>query len=116
MLVLLLDRSITFCSEEVAGTKVILPKGTLLSLPKADNALIAKDGGIITAWSLLRILPEATTLHFACHGYPNPEGAIKSEFIMGDEVLTIKGLLPIPLPRAFMVFLNACETVKGETR
>jgi CHAT domain-containing protein len=99
--------------EELAGIEAILPKGTMISLPEADNALVTENGGI-TAGTLLQKLPEATVLHLACHGYQDPEDALKSGFIMSDEVLTIEMLLPLPLPRAFMAFLSACETAKGD--
>jgi CHAT domain-containing protein len=98
--------------EETAGIKAILPKGTLISLPGVDNELTTE--GRVTAGTLLEKLPEATILHLACHGHQDREDALKSGFIMSDEVLTIEKLLPIPLPRAFMAFLSACETAKGD--
>jgi CHAT domain-containing protein len=99
--------------EEVAGVEKILPKGVLIPLSDADNGSITENGGV-TARVLLQKLPEATFLHLACHGYQDPKDALKSGFVMSDEMLTIEKLLPIPLPRAFMAFLSACETAKGD--
>jgi CHAT domain-containing protein len=99
--------------EETAGIEAILPKGTLISLRGVDNELISEGGGV-TAGTLLEKLPEANILHLACHGHQDSEDALKSGFIMSDEMLTIENLLPIPLPRAFMAFLSACETAKGD--
>jgi CHAT domain-containing protein len=98
--------------DEVAFIEGILPQGTLISLPEAYNSPTTEIG--VTADTLLEKLPEATILHLACHGCQDPEDALKSGFIMSDEMLTIEKLLPIPLPRAFMAFLSACETAKGD--
>jgi CHAT domain-containing protein len=53
-------------------------------------------------------------LHLACHGHQDPENALNSGFVMSDEMLTIERLMQVPLPRAFMAFLSACETAKGD--
>ncbi|EIN04347.1 hypothetical protein PUNSTDRAFT_76639, partial [Punctularia strigosozonata HHB-11173 SS5] len=68
----------------------------------------------ITARALLDSLPEATILHLACHGYQDPVNPLKSGFVMRDEMLTIERLMLTPLPHAFMAFLSACETAKGD--
>jgi CHAT domain-containing protein len=99
--------------EEIAGIEAILPKGTLIPLSEADNGPIGEDRGA-TAGLLLKKLPEASILHLACHGYQDRDNALKSGFVMSDQMLTIEKLLPIPLPRAFMAFLSACETAKGD--
>jgi CHAT domain-containing protein len=98
---------------EVTGIEAILPKGILISLSDVNNGLITENGGV-TAGALLEKLPEATILHLACHGHQDPEDALKSGFVMSDKMLTIEKLLPIPLSRAFMAFLSACETAKGD--
>jgi CHAT domain-containing protein len=99
--------------KETAGIEAILPKGALISLPGVDNESITEGGGV-TAGTLLEKLPEANILHLACHARQDPKDALKSGFVMSDEVLTVEKLLPIPLPRAFMAFLSACETAKGD--
>jgi CHAT domain-containing protein len=105
--------SLLSAREEIGRIEAILPKGTLISLPEADNALMTENGGV-RAGTLLQKLPEATILHLACHGCQDPKDVLKSGFVMSDKVLTIEQLLPIPLPRAFMAFLSACETAKGD--
>jgi CHAT domain-containing protein len=100
-------------SEEASVVKATLPKEALLSLSNSDEALVGYNEGL-TAKELLENLPEATILHLACHGYQDPENALKSGFVMRDEMLTIERLMPVPLPRAFMAFLSACETAKGD--
>jgi hypothetical protein len=55
-----------------------------------------------------------TILHLACHGLQHAEDPLKSGFVMQDGVLTIEQLMPLPLPHAFLAFLSACETAKGD--
>jgi hypothetical protein len=38
----------------------------------------------------------------------------KLDIVMSDEILTIERLMQVPLPQAFMAFLSACETAKGD--
>jgi CHAT domain-containing protein len=100
-------------SAEANAVKATLPEEALLSLSNSDDALVGYNEGL-TAKRPLENLPEATILHLACHGYQDPENPLKSGFVMRDEMLTIERLIPIPLPRAFMAFLSACETAKGD--
>jgi CHAT domain-containing protein len=99
--------------EEVSIVKATLPKGTLISIPGADDSPDGSNDGV-TACALLDKLPEATVLHLACHGRQDPENPLSSGFVMSDELLTIERLMQAPLPRAFMAFLSACETAKGD--
>jgi CHAT domain-containing protein len=99
--------------EEVRAVRAALPEGVALSLPREEGSVPDNDEGI-TAATLLEKLPEATFLHLACHGHQDPENALESGFVMSDEMLTIEKLMPVPLPHAFMAFLSACETAKGD--
>jgi tetratricopeptide (TPR) repeat protein len=98
--------------EEVTIVKDALPNETLISVPSTDDT--ANNTGEVTANNLIDRLPEATILHLACHGSQDAENALRSGFVMSDEILTIERLMQIPLPRAFMAFLSACETAKGD--
>jgi CHAT domain-containing protein len=100
-------------NEEVSSVKAALPDGTLISTHDVDDTVNGDAGGVIAS-ALLEKLPEATILHLACHGRQDPENALNSGFIMSDEILTIERLMQFPLPRAFMAFLSACETAKGD--
>jgi CHAT domain-containing protein len=90
-----------------------LPEGALIYLPGTDDHADGDSEGV-TAIALLDKLPEATILHLACHGCQDAENALRSGFVMSDEMLTIERLMQVPLPRAFMAFLSACETAKGD--
>ncbi|EIN06321.1 hypothetical protein PUNSTDRAFT_137098 [Punctularia strigosozonata HHB-11173 SS5] len=94
--------------EEARVVQAALPPGT--SLTSFDTG----SGGTSAA-TLLRELPHANVLHLACHGYQDQEDPLRSGFVMQDEMVTIERLIPTPIPRAFMAFLSACETAKGDT-
>ncbi|EIN04764.1 hypothetical protein PUNSTDRAFT_75909, partial [Punctularia strigosozonata HHB-11173 SS5] len=99
--------------DEVSYIRDALPKESLIPLLPEDDALVG-DGGGMSAKGLLDKLPKATILHLACHGQQNSDDPLKSGFVMRDEMLTIERLVPEPLPNAFLGFLSACETAKGD--
>jgi CHAT domain-containing protein len=59
-------------------------------------------------------LPSANIVHLACHGLQNPRDPLDSGFCLGDGKLTVSKLMDIKLDRAFLAFLSACETAKGD--
>jgi CHAT domain-containing protein len=59
-------------------------------------------------------LPRADIVHLACHGVQDQEDPLKSGFCLGDGKLTVSKLMEIKLDRAFLAFLSACETAKGD--
>ena len=63
---------------------------------------------------ILGRLPECSILHLACHGYQDQQHPLNSGFVMHDQMLTVSQLMAINLPDAFMAFLSACETAKGD--
>jgi CHAT domain-containing protein len=81
------------------------PSGTSL-LVETYHGLQSKD--------LLNKLPETAILHLACHGLQNPRNALQSGFVLSDTTLTIEKLMSVPLPHAFLAFLSACGTAKGD--
>jgi CHAT domain-containing protein len=100
-------------SDEAKAVRASMPDGTLIALPDPEDSLKMAGEGI-SAQTLLANLPDTTILHLACHGHQNSENALQSGFVMSDEILTIESLIPVPLPHAFMAFLSACETAKGD--
>jgi CHAT domain-containing protein len=99
-------------TAEARAVEAAIPTGALLAFPRTEYASAASDQA--TAGALLASLAEANMLHLACHGYQDAENPLLSGFVMRDEILTIERLMPVPLPRAFMAFLSACETAKGD--
>ena len=67
-----------------------------------------------TTSAVLERLPEVTILHLACHGYQDPLKPLESGFVMSDTMLTVSKLMALNLDNAFLAFLSACETAKGD--
>jgi CHAT domain-containing protein len=99
--------------EEVNAVTAALPEGAVISAHGANDT-VNEYTCRVTASALLEKLPEATILHLACHGRQDPKNPLNSGFLMSDEMLTIGCLMQVPLPQAFMAFLSACETAKGD--
>jgi hypothetical protein len=53
-------------------------------------------------------------VHLACHGIQDDLDATKSGFCLGDGRLTISQLMELKMDQAFLAFLSACETAKGD--
>jgi hypothetical protein len=69
-----------------------------------------------TSVSELRALLEGTqarTLHMACHGIQHSD-PLKSAFLLHDGRLSIEDIIQLNLPHAFLAFLSACQTAKGD--
>jgi CHAT domain-containing protein len=99
--------------DEVRAVAANIPAAGLLSLPADEDALRGDTSGI-RAQHLLDQLPQATILHLACHCVQDQNDPLKSGFVMADKILTIESLMSVPLPGAFLAFLSACETAKGD--
>jgi CHAT domain-containing protein len=99
--------------EEAKAVRASMPEGTLIVLQDPEDPL-AMEGEGISAHTLLANLPDTTILHLACHGHQDAEDALQSGFVMSDKILTIESLMSVPMPHAFMAFLSACETAKGD--
>lgn len=68
------------------------------------------------AQDVLENLPRASILHLACHGQQDRKDPLESGFLMRDRMLTVSLLMALDLPRAFLAFLSACETAKGDAK
>ncbi|EIN13066.1 hypothetical protein PUNSTDRAFT_61638, partial [Punctularia strigosozonata HHB-11173 SS5] len=106
-----------FTVQEVEAVSSAIPSDMLIPISGGENVSpshAAAEGTTSTA--LLEDLPHANILHLACHGVQNAQSPLESGFLMSDGLLTISRLMPVPLPRAFLAFLSACETAKGDKR
>jgi CHAT domain-containing protein len=52
-------------------------------------------------------------LHMACHGIQHSD-PLKSSFLLSDGNLSIEDIIHLDLPNAFLAFLSACQTAKGD--
>jgi CHAT domain-containing protein len=59
-------------------------------------------------------LPRAHIVHLACHGIQDQNDPLSSGFCLSDGKLTVSDLMDIKLDHAFLAFLSACETAKGD--
>ena len=59
-------------------------------------------------------LPQASIVHFACHGKQDPRKPLKSGLVIEDEILTLSRIMKEPPPAGSLAFLSACETAKGD--
>jgi CHAT domain-containing protein len=59
-------------------------------------------------------MEEANIVHLACHGIQDSSQATQSGFCLGDGRLTITKLMELRVSKAFLAFLGACDTAKGD--
>jgi CHAT domain-containing protein len=69
-----------------------------------------------TAEEVLKLLPNATILHLACHGLQNASQPLESGFVMHDTIMRVGDLIRLNLPNAHFAFLSACETAQGDMK
>ena len=100
---------------EVTHIRDALPPNSLIdcSLDSAQPSTATRSA---TKQDVLDNLPDASILHLACHGYQDPISPLDSGFIMKDEMLSVSSLMSMKLPNAFLAFLSACETAKGDEK
>ncbi|MCJ1265659.1 hypothetical protein MMC22_005539 [Lobaria immixta] len=58
-------------------------------------------------------LPLYNHVHFACHGYANPQSPFQSELILKDGALTVETISSINTERSQLAFLSACCTAEN---
>lgn len=80
----------------------------MLGTPESDSNA--------TVQAVLDCLPDAQLLHLACHGQQDPEKPLASGFRLRDGPLALAQLMRLSLPNAFLAFLSACETAKGDAQ
>jgi hypothetical protein len=82
----------------------------------AARAQVLNQHAEHTSVSEMRLLLEETTahvLHMACHGVQDSD-PLKSAFLLHDGRLSIENIIHLDLPHAFLAFLSACQTAKGD--
>jgi CHAT domain-containing protein len=58
----------------------------------------------------------AEFIHVACHGIQDPKAPLKSRFCVSDGNVSVQELMNLRLKNAFLAFLSACETAKGDQK
>jgi CHAT domain-containing protein len=83
------------------------PRGAMNTVTRLESA---------TSSDVLCSLPDTSVLHLACHGHQDLQTPLASGFLMSDKMLTVTQLMELQLPNAFLAFLSACDTAKGDDR
>jgi CHAT domain-containing protein len=99
--------------QETEIVSKIVP-GHLLLTSISDKHHECVPNWVDTAEDVLRLLPSATILHFACHGIQNTSNPLESSFVMHDRMVQVGDLVRLNLPNARLAFLSACETALGD--
>jgi CHAT domain-containing protein len=81
---------------------------------KTGVTLEVQCAGSATKSQVSTSLKSAEIVHLACHGVQHPDEPLKSAFYLEDGTLTVEQLIDHDLKDAFLAFLSACETAKGE--
>jgi CHAT domain-containing protein len=103
---------------------------TLLTIPGVDEEIsyvaaatksstikdIRLQAGSTTVTGTSAMMQTANIVHLACHGIQDSGDATQSGFCLGDGRLTISKLMDLKLDNAFLAFLSACETAKGDVK
>jgi CHAT domain-containing protein len=101
---------------------------TLLTIPGVDEEIehiaaamdlstvnaVHQQAGMTTVTGTSAMMQTANIVHLACHGIQDIGDATQSGFCLGDGRLTIAKLMELKLDEAFLAFLSACETAKGD--
>ncbi|PSR75549.1 hypothetical protein PHLCEN_2v9029 [Hermanssonia centrifuga] len=112
-------------AKEIAIVKSVIPSRAIISLggkPESADSVEA-DHTSTRIQDAIEALPQASIVHFACHGtqrdakdsvFHYASEALSSGFCFKDGTLKIQNFLRLGMPRAFFVFLSACESAKGD--
>jgi CHAT domain-containing protein len=53
-------------------------------------------------------------VHIACHGSQDSGDPLKSAFHLSNDNISVSDLMQLNLAGAYLAFLSACETAKGD--
>ena len=99
--------------EEVNAVVPILTDASVSPIIVGDLDLNMRGPGALVK-VVIDSVPEVAILHLACHGLQDLEDPLESGFCLRDGKLTVAELMKLNLPHAFLAFLSACETAKGD--
>jgi hypothetical protein len=95
-------------TDEVEAVQRIFASG-----PTSAVVLTGAGEGVTTD-TVLEKVGGANVLHLACHGIQHDVEPLESGFALRNGLLTVNALIDLHLPDAFIAFLSACETAKGD--
>jgi CHAT domain-containing protein len=77
-----------------------------------DSNSCIGDTALVTR--VAEVFKSTNMIHIACHGTQDAANALSSGFCLSDGNLSVSRLMDLDLKDAFLAFLSACETAKGD--
>lgn len=101
-----------YTAVELQSIQDVIPRSTLVALsPRTSFGPSNADAKFV-----LNAVQHVDIAHLASHCIQDPNDPLSSGFVMADRMLTVSELMALDLPKAFLAFLSACETAKGDAR
>lgn len=92
--------------EELENIQGVVPPNSLVSYGLEDAP--AKVD------TILREIPSANIVHFACHGKQDTKDPLQSALVLEDGFLQMPQIMELSLTKGSLVFLSACQTATGD--
>ena len=92
--------------EELKSIQGVVPPNSLVSYGLKD-----KPAKVDT---ILRQIPSANIVHFACHGVQDTKDPLQSALVLEDGLLKVPQIMKLSLTKGSLVFLSACQTATGD--
>jgi CHAT domain-containing protein len=87
----------------------------VITVAKSNSVdILYQRMGSTTIEDTSKVMQTANIVHLACHGIQDDIDATQSGFCLGDGRLTIAKLMELKFDNAFLAFLSACGTAKGD--
>ena len=103
-----------FATKEVEAIRALVPPHVMIEVLGDASGPDTKPTAAPTTGTVMERLPATAILHLACHGHQDPKNPLDSGFVLQDGMLTVAKLMSLNLDKAFLAFLSACETAKGD--
>jgi CHAT domain-containing protein len=97
------------------GKVKVETRGICSVVEKAGVHFAASSQSVSKTEEATVALPAANLVHIACHGLQHTSEPLESAFHLSNhDVLSVSALMKLDLKDAFLAFLSACETAKGD--
>jgi CHAT domain-containing protein len=94
----------------------MLETRSVLEAAKKAGAADSFNAGTATKDEVLAMFQSSQIVHLACHGIQHREEPHKSRFCLSTGDLMVSELMRMDLKGAFLAYLSACETAKGDKK
>ena len=108
MIAVIQSHSLPSTTTELANIHQHVPHSALTELGVSGIPARVED--------VAACLPDASVVHFACHGIQDALELLKSGLKLDDGLLQISKIMKDKMPNGALAFLCACETAKGDVK